>query len=164
MTLKSLVFLVCRVIARGERIERRTHTRARRRSKIIWNTRMRTYWNLEHAQQIWNTHILGMRSVIARSTNKSWRCPKRDPHEWKRRRLEAFARREYAFSTGQKPRKGSRWHRDLCAIEACPTYGKPVSARDPYGRPLVCKGGYHKTSAKVSNICRFIFVNVLYVL
>ena len=79
------------------------------------------------------------------------------PLEWKRR-LEAFARGEYVFSTGQKPRKGSRWHRDLCAIEACPTHGKPVSARDPYGRPLVCKCGYHKISAKVSKICRFIFV------
>ena len=54
------------------------------------------------------------------------------PLEWKRR-LEAFARGEYVFYTGQKPRKGSRWHRDLCAIEACPTHGKPVSARDPNG-------------------------------
>ena len=75
------------------------------------------------------------------------------PLEWKRR-LEAFARGEYAFSTGQKPRKGSRWHKVLCAIEGCPRQGKPASAKDTFGKPLVCKCGYHKISTKVSKTCR----------
>ena len=52
------------------------------------------------------------------------------PLEWKKR-LEAFARGEYSFSTGQKSRKGSRWYKDVCAIEACPRRGKPAAGADP---------------------------------
>ena len=55
------------------------------------------------------------------------------PLEWKKQ-LEAFARGEYSFSTGQKPRKGLRWCKDVCAIEACPRHGKPAGTKDPYGR------------------------------
>ena len=118
---------------------------------------------LELWNSIWNT-ILRMRSVIAYCKGVAEkdplvsRCeamPKAgpSPFQWKRR-LEAFARGEYAFSTGQKPRKGSRWHKVLCAIEDCPRQGKPASAKDPFGKPLVCKCGYHKISTKVSKTCR----------
>ena len=70
------------------------------------------------------------------------------PLEWKRR-LEAFARGEYAFSTGQKPRKGSRWHKVICAIEDCPRQGKPASAKDPFGKPLVCTTRYQTNLVKL---------------
>ena len=142
-----------------------THTRAQRRSKFskIWNIGTRACAKLELWNSIWNT-ILRMRSVsayckgVAKKDPLVSRCeamPKAGPSplEWKRR-LEAFARGEYAFSTGQKPRKGSRWHKVLCAIEGCPRRGKPASAKDPFGKPLVCKCGYHKISTKVSKTCR----------
>ena len=139
-----------------------THTRAQRRSKLskIWNIGTRACAKLELWNSIWNT-ILRMRSVsasckgVAEKDPLVSRCeamPKAGPSplEWKRR-LEAFARGEYAFSTGQKPRKGSRWHKVLCAIEDCPRQGKPASAKDPFGKPLVCKCGI---STKVSKTCR----------
>ena len=120
-----------------------------------------TLEHLEHAHALnWNFGTaFGTRfcacAVSARIVKLVSRCeamPKAGPSplEWKRR-LEAFARGEYAFSTGQKPRKGSRWHKVLCAIEDCPRQGKPASAKDPFGKPLVCKCGI---STKVSKTCR----------
>ena len=108
-----------------------THTRAQRRSKFskIWNFGTRACAKLQLWNSIWNT-ILRMRSVsayckgVAEKDPLVSRCeamPKAGPSplEWKRR-LEAFARGEYAFSTGQKPRKGSRWHKVFVPLKTVP--------------------------------------------
>ena len=97
--------------------------------------------NLEH----WNAYILGMRSVIARSMNKSWcTCKKRSampkagpsPLEWKRR-LEAFARGSMFSLLAKSLGKGQGGTETFVPV--------PHMARDQ-----VCKCGYHNTSAKVS--------------
>ena len=136
--------------------DRQTHTRAQPRSYFSQNLE---YWNnLEQFGTIWNNlEQFETRTCACANSSSEATMPKAGPSplEWKRR-LEGFARGEYTFSTGHKPRKGSKWHRDLCAIEVCPRHGKPTNgnARDPYGRPLVCKCGYHinkiSTAAKVS--------------
>ena len=54
------------------------------------------------------------------------------------------------LSHSQKSRKESRLWQVLCAIEDCPRQGKPASTKDPFGKPLVCKCGYHKISTKVN--------------
>ena len=94
--MNPLVSLFGRLVARSGRKRGNRQTDALNRARISpkfehWNTRMRTNWNI------------GRRSV------RIYAMPKAGPSplEWKRR-LEAFARGEYAFSTGQKPRKGSR--------------------------------------------------------
>ena len=136
-------------------------------STIVQNPRRNSYagsgcrhYAFSHIEQQLRTYALvsAYCKGVAEKDPLVSRCeamPKAGPSplEWKRR-LEAFAQGEYAFSTGQKPRKGSRWHKVLCAIEDCPRQGKPASAKDPFGKPLVCKCGYHKISTKVSKTCR----------
>ena len=99
-----------------------THTLALNGSPKF-GTRACAKWN--NTTRFWACSVSAHCKGVAEKVPLVSRCeamPKAGPSplEWKRR-LEAFSRGEYAFSTGQKPRKGSRWHKVLCAIEGCPT-------------------------------------------
>ena len=85
--------------------------------------------------------------------------------EW-RRRLQQYAEGNFTFGRGQKPIRSSVWGKQLAAIDSCPRH-RNVSARDPFGRKIVCMCGYHSAAqaGKVTNNSRWCtdVVNLFYV-
>ena len=68
--------------------------------------------------------------------------------EW-RKRLESYARGEFAFGRGQRPSKSSTWAKVLGNIDQCPMHHSQ-GGRDPFGRILKCACGYRTSAASVS--------------
>ena len=75
--------------------------------------------------------------------------------EWKKC-LRMYANKEFSFSTGGKPRKGSHWDKELKRIEECPAHEKPsFTGRLTFAPPrrAVCTCGYHRlvSSSRLAN-------------
>ena len=61
--------------------------------------------------------------------------------EWKER-MERYAKGDFKFTTGTYPGSG-KWREEKKNIDACPKHAKGQRT-DLFGRPIVCKCGYHK--------------------
>ena len=61
-------------------------------------------------------------------------------------RLRDYARGKFRFGKGEKPSSGSRWYKEVLAIEACPLLKNlrvAAGQRTLESRPLQCSCGYH---------------------
>lgn len=69
--------------------------------------------------------------------------------EWKER-LELYVQGRFEFGRGQRPPKKSKRAIKLQAVESCPKHKNPQQ-KDPLGRSIQCKCGYHKVSSSNVN-------------
>ena len=78
------------------------------------------------------------------------------------KRLTMYANKEFSFGTGQKPRKGSQWDKELKRIEECPAHNKLSSTEQRLQfaprRKATCTCGYHRPVSAM--ICFFNFAYV----
>jgi hypothetical protein len=75
--------------------------------------------------------------------------PKTGPSagDW-RNRLKQYARGQFTFQRGQKPKPGSVWATALLKIDKCPQH-RNDSLLNAMGKPIECSCGYHdKPSSK----------------
>ena len=49
---------------------------------------------------------------------------------------------QFTFGRGERPRKGSKWHQKLEAIDKCPKH-RNTSTVDVLGRKVSCNCGFH---------------------
>ena len=65
-----------------------------------------------------------------------------DAANWKAK-LQAFAIGAYKFGKGKKPRKGSRWDKELNKILECPKHRNEGILCLVSAKPVQCVCGYH---------------------
>jgi hypothetical protein len=70
--------------------------------------------------------------------------------EW-RNRLRRYAKGEFVFQRGQKPKRGTVWATVLLKIDKCPQH-KKISSVDALGKPIQCTCGYHNQPAPSSTV------------